>query len=92
MTMRVLLRTVAALAVATACLGSPGLATARGCVAGAATGGVVGHVAGHHAILGAAAGCAINHHRDAVKDRKAAAAAAVPPAAAPPPPATAPTR
>jgi hypothetical protein len=49
-------------------------AEARGCLAGAAAGGAVGHVAGHHAILGAAAGCAINHHRDAVKDRKAAAA------------------
>jgi hypothetical protein len=49
-------------------------AEARGCLAGAAAGGAVGHVAGHHAILGAAAGCAINRHRDAVKDRKAAAA------------------
>ncbi len=50
------------------------VSAARGCVSGAAVGGVAGHVAGHHAVLGAAAGCAINHHRDKVKDRRAAAA------------------
>lgn len=52
-----------------------GLASARGCLAGAAAGGAVGHVAGHHALLGAAVGCAVNHHRDAVKDKKKAALA-----------------
>ncbi|GAC1346465.1 MAG: hypothetical protein NVSMB18_28790 [Acetobacteraceae bacterium] len=36
-----------------------------GCLAGAAVGGVAGHVAGHHGLLGAAAGCAIGHHRSA---------------------------
>jgi len=67
-------------------------AQARGCLTGAAAGGVVGHVAGHHAVLGAAAGCAINHHRDTVKDRKAAAAQQTqrPATAATPVPATPP--
>lgn len=51
-----------------------GVANARGCLSGAAVGGVAGHVAGKHAVLGAAAGCAINHHRDKVADKKAAAA------------------
>jgi hypothetical protein len=50
-----------------------GVADAKGCVSGAAVGGVAGHVAGRHAVLGAAAGCAINHHRNKVKDAKAAA-------------------
>ncbi len=50
-----------------------GPASAKGCVSGAAVGGVAGHVAGRHALLGAAAGCAINHHRNAVKDAKATA-------------------
>lgn len=48
---------------------------AKGCLKGAAVGGVAGHVAGRHAVLGAAAGCAIEHHREKVADRKAAAAA-----------------
>jgi hypothetical protein len=30
---------------------------------------VVGHVAGHHALLGAAAGCAVGHH--AAKEKQA---------------------
>ena len=47
----------------------PGLATAKGCLKGAAVGGVAGHVAGHHGLVGAAAGCAIEHHREKVKDR-----------------------
>jgi hypothetical protein len=46
------------------------IAAARGCVSGAAVGGVAGHVAGHHAVIGAAAGCAINHHRNKVKDNR----------------------
>ena len=36
-----------------------------GCLTGAAVGGVAGHFAGHHGLLGAAAGCAIGHHRSA---------------------------
>lgn len=69
-----------------------GPAAAKGCITGAAIGGVAGHVAGHHGLIGAAAGCAINHHRNTVKDRNAAAAAArpAPPAAAPQPVATRP--
>jgi hypothetical protein len=51
-----------------------GPAAAKGCVSGAAVGGVAGHVAGHHAVIGAVAGCAINHHRNKVHDSKAAAA------------------
>ena len=57
-----------------ALLSASGLASAKGCVSGAAVGGVAGHVAGHHGLVGAAAGCAINHHRNKVKDEKAAAA------------------
>ena len=53
-----------------------GAAGAKGCITGAAVGGAAGHVAGHHAVIGAVAGCAINHHRNAVKDKEAAAAAA----------------
>jgi hypothetical protein len=58
-------------------------AAAKGCISGAAVGAVAGHVAGHHAILGAAAGCVINHHRNKVKDEReerAAAAQAAQPA------------
>lgn len=50
-----------------------GTASAKGCITGAAVGGVAGHVAGHHGLIGAAAGCAVNHHRNKVKDEKAAA-------------------
>jgi hypothetical protein len=49
----------------------PAMGYAKGCLKGAAVGGVVGHVAGHHAVLGAAAGCVIEHHREKVKDRAA---------------------
>jgi len=45
---------------------------AKGGLKGAAVGGVAGHVAGHHAVIGAATGCAIEHHREKVADRKAA--------------------
>ncbi len=68
---RYLIKTFVALTFA----GLSGAASAKGCVSGAAVGGVAGHVAGHHAVLGAVAGCAINHHRNTVKDREAAAAA-----------------
>jgi hypothetical protein len=40
-----------------------GLASAKGCLEGAAVGGVAGHVAGHHSVIGAAAGCAVGRHR-----------------------------
>jgi hypothetical protein len=50
----------------------PGIGTAKGCLKGAAVGGVVGHVAGHHAVVGAAAGCVIEHHREKVRDKAAA--------------------
>ena len=44
-------------------LAAPGLASAKGCLKGAAVGGVGAHVAGHHGLIGAAAGCAVGHHR-----------------------------
>ena len=49
----------------------PAIGSAKGCLKGAAVGGVVGHVAGHHAVLGAAAGCVIEHHREKAKDKAA---------------------
>ena len=49
----------------------PSMGYAKGCLKGAAVGGVVGHVAGHHAVLGATAGCVIEHHREKVKDKEA---------------------
>ena len=51
----------------------PGLVSAKGCLKGAAVGGVAGHVAGHHGLVGAAAGCAVEHHREKVRDKKKAA-------------------
>ncbi len=69
------LKTTCLTLAAVASLTVAGAASARGCVSGAAVGGVAGHVAGKHAVLGAVAGCAINHHRDKVADKKAAAAA-----------------
>ena len=51
-----------------------GPASAAGCLKGAAVGGVGGHFVGKgHAVLGAAAGCAVGHHRAKVAARKAAA-------------------
>jgi hypothetical protein len=49
----------------------PAVGNAKGCLKGAAIGGVAGHVAGHHAVLGAAAGCLIEHHREKVRDKAA---------------------
>jgi outer membrane lipoprotein SlyB len=49
----------------------PAIGSAKGCLKGAAVGGVVGHVAGHHAVVGAAAGCVIEHHREKAKDKAA---------------------
>ena len=52
-----------------------GPASAAGCLKGAAVGGVGGHFVGKgHAVLGAAAGCAVGHHRAKVAARQAAAA------------------
>src|ERR1700744_306493 len=60
-----------AIAVASLLLTLPAMGNAKGCLKGAAVGGVVGHVAGHHAVLGATAGCVIEHHREKVKDKAA---------------------
>jgi hypothetical protein len=62
---------IAALIVTSPLLLSAGVAGAKGCLKGAAVGGVVGHVAGHHAVVGAAAGCVIEHHREK-QEQKAA--------------------
>jgi hypothetical protein len=63
---------IVALAIAAPLALFSGAATAKGCLKGAAVGGVVGHVAGRHAVVGAAAGCVIEHHREKVRDRAAA--------------------
>ena len=63
---------MAAAATVVLTLALPGAASAKGCLKGAAVGGVAGHVAGHHGLIGAAAGCAIEHHRETVRDRNAA--------------------
>jgi hypothetical protein len=55
----------------------PAVASAHGCIKGAAIGGVAGHLAGHHGVAGAAVGCAIGHHRAKVKEREAARAQAM---------------
>lgn len=47
-------------------------ANAAGCLKGAAAGGIAGHFVGHHGLLGAAAGCAIGHHRANKKEQQAA--------------------
>jgi hypothetical protein len=41
-----------------------------GCLSGAAVGGVVGHFAGHHGLIGAGVGCAVGHHREAMRYRE----------------------
>ena len=49
----------------------PGIVSAKGCIKGAIVGGIIGHYAGHHAVLGAAAGCVIEHEREtAVREGK----------------------
>jgi hypothetical protein len=76
---------VAVVLLAGAVFASPGAAFA-GCATGAAVGGVAGHMAGHHALLGAAAGCALGHHHAVEKKRAEQAQAAAhqaPPASAP---------
>jgi len=60
-----------------ACLGAlPAISHAKGCLKGAAVGGIAGHLAGHHAVVGAAAGCVIEHHREKEQAKAAQAAAA----------------
>lgn len=50
-------------------------ALAKGCIRGAAAGAVGGHFVGKgHAVMGAAAGCAIAHHHYAKKARAQKAA------------------
>ncbi|KQM14872.1 hypothetical protein [Novosphingobium sp. Leaf2] len=47
---------------------------AKGCIRGAAVGAVGGHMVGKgHAVMGAAAGCAVAHHHYAKKAKQAAA-------------------
>lgn len=58
-----MMKRAALLASAIAFVISPMAAHAKGCMKGAAVGAVAGHVAGHHGKLGAAAGCAIGHHK-----------------------------
>ena len=66
------MRQISACLAICACLAVlPATGYAKGCLKGAAVGGVVGHVAGHHAVVGAAAGCVIEHHREKVKDKEA---------------------
>ncbi|MBE7198887.1 MAG: hypothetical protein INR70_13950 [Parafilimonas terrae] len=48
-------------------VGAP--AEAKGCLKGAVVGGVAGHMAGHGK-MGAAAGCAIGHHKANKKDKQ----------------------
>lgn len=48
----------------------PGPASAKGCLKGAAVGGAAGHLAGHHGLVGAVAGCAVEHHREKVRDKQ----------------------
>lgn len=62
------------IAMVTAAAMAPSITFAKGCLKGAAVGGVAGHVAGHHALIGAAAGCAIEHHRETKAKKKAAEA------------------
>jgi hypothetical protein len=86
--MRAISTVVVTLAV---CFSVSSISEAKGCLKGAAVGGVVGHVAGHHAVVGAAAGCVIEHHREKVRDKAAARPAAAPPPALPPPAAPSPS-
>jgi hypothetical protein len=59
-----IMRTKIFAAVLLACVASlPGAASAKGCLKGAAVGGVGGHMLGGHGTAGAAAGCAVGHHK-----------------------------
>ena len=50
------------LASALVLLGSAATAQAAGCLSGAVVGGIAGHMVGHGKV-GAAAGCAVGHHK-----------------------------
>jgi hypothetical protein len=58
----------------------PVVASAHGCIKGAAVGALAGHLAGHHGVAGAALGCAVGHHRAKMKEKQAAQAHAGTPA------------
>lgn len=77
---------IATFAAAAVLVLSSGMASATGCLKGAAVGGAAGHVAGKHGKAGAAAGCVVGHHK-ASKGAKQAnqATAAAQPNAAPAP-------
>ena len=63
-----------ALSFAVAASGAATSAGAVGCISGAVVGGGAAHVTMHkHALLGAAAGCAVGHHMAVMKKRKIAA-------------------
>ena len=78
--MKTRLCTIAMLLVVAA---APQIASAKGCLKGAAVGGVGGHVAGGHGVLGAAAGCAVGRHMANKKEKQQAAQAQPAPAQAP---------
>ncbi|AYO86119.1 MULTISPECIES: hypothetical protein [Methylobacterium] len=65
MTYRIAL--ASALTIGALVVGAP--AEAKGCLKGAVVGGVAGHMAGHGK-MGAAAGCAVGHHRANKKDKQ----------------------
>lgn len=64
LTMRLILITATALSL----LGSVATAEA-GCVTGAIVGGIAGHMVGHGGV-GAAAGCAVGHHKANKKEKE----------------------
>lgn len=49
---------------------APQIASAKGCLKGAAVGGVGGHVAGGHGVMGAAAGCVVGRHMANKKEKQ----------------------
>ena len=66
------------IAILLAIAAAPQLASAKGCLKGAAVGGVGGHVAGGHGVLGAAAGCVVGRHMANKKEKQAAQAQSAP--------------
>lgn len=78
-----MIKQLCTLTVLAAIAAAPQLASAKGCLKGAAVGGVGGHVAGGHGVLGAAAGCAVGRHMANKKDKQQRAE--VQPAPAPTP-------
>lgn len=60
--MRVRILSLVALSLAFAPLAGAAPAEAAGCVSGAIVGGIAGHMVGHGKV-GAAAGCAVGHHK-----------------------------